>query len=241
MMKLTLIIALLSIATVGLKGCMFVLKGDTNSYLQFPADIEDRPRIDKASLRIYPLQLLYDTTDLQKYSIKGYRYDSFSIQRVEDRISKRYDSFWLQQTGIPVQPNRPDDLSNLVNAEVYVRQRLMGDVNNNNAFRSITRVTSKYNSPDTLYHLIAEATLRQDICVGCASDGWQNDLFAVLHLRYAILHKNKVYYYRELIVPKPVERTKRNIQNTDAAKCFHDILDRVTLFYLHKDIARITK
>jgi hypothetical protein len=50
-----------------------------------------------------------------------------------------------------------------------------------------------------------------------------------------------VYYYRELIVPKPVERTKKNIQNTHAAKCFDEILDRVTLFYLQKDVARITK
>ena len=88
---------------------------------------------------------------------------------------------------------------------------------------------------------ITEATLRQDICIGCSNDGWQKDMFAVLHLRYAILHVDKVYYYRELIIPKPIDRTRRNMFNTDAAKSFDDILDRIAFFYLEKDLRRLLK
>ncbi len=224
---------------VGVNGCMFVLKSYTNSNLEFPADIQDRPRIDKANLRLYPLQLLYDTTDIQTYSIKGYRFDSLSIHQVKGRVSNNFDSFWLNRFGISIQTKRPDNLANMVDAQVYVRERPMGDLNNNTAYRSISRIISKYLAKDTFFHLISEATLRQDVCVGCSRDGWQKDLFAVLHLRYAIFHKDKVHFYRELIVPKPIERSKRNIKNTDASKFFDERLDRVIFFYMQKDVARL--
>jgi hypothetical protein len=240
-MKIALIFPMTCFVMVGLKGCMFVLKSYTNSNLEFPSDIQDRPRIDKDNLRLYPLQVLFDTSDIKKYSIKGYRFDSLSIHQVEGRVCKNFDSFWSNQFGISIRTNRPDNLANMVDAQVYIRQRPMGDLNNNTALRSISRITSKYIAKDTLFHLIAEATFRKDVCVGCSRDGWQKDMFAVLHLRYAIFHKDKVHFYRELIVPKPIVSSKRNFQNTDASKFFDERLDRVIFLYMQKDVDRLFK
>lgn len=224
-----------------LNSCAFFIKGDTATYLEYPKNIPDREKLDISKLVVYPLETYFDTSDVSSYRIDGFRYDAGSIDQLFERFGLRFKKFWLGYDSVRLMPTYSSSLSNMIKVNIFQQPRPFVDANDHSARRSISRVNSNVFFRDTFYHLIAEATFRIDNCIGCASGDFRYNLFAVLHFRYAILNRDKVYYYRELIVPKPLDNTKRNVSDRNALTAFGSVLDNVALFYFRRDIDRLMK
>lgn len=230
----------LGMLCIGWQACSWPMRAGTATYLRQPKSLKGFKLVPKAEIRVHPLQVAYDSSDMAAYNMgSNYRYDTGSIKQVVRRVTSCYEKLIESEMRLVRCNEREVVFEDAITADVSMKLGPFDDRNNHDVWRTLNGVHVTVPFHDSVYHLLSKAIFRQDICVGCAFSGYGREMHAVIHFKYAIIRRQEVIVYREVFVPNPLDGAKKNKLNTDAAKAFIPMMDDVLMDVVRRDLKRI--
>lgn len=232
------------IIQISMSSCSnLIITSNTKAYLKSPNGYQMERIVDGKTLKVHRLDVNFDSSDLSTHSITtGFRFSEVSIKNLINRFEAKHESFYVGILTESALLNQKDvNLESIIASNISKRNGPFSDNNDYTDFRTINQLKLKKVFMDSSFHLFPEITFRQDICVGCAFSGYGKEMHLVLHYRYAIVKGNQIVFYRELYVPQPIEKSKKNVLQNDATIAFHEGLEKVLFNFLTKDFNRLLK
>jgi hypothetical protein len=236
--------ALLGICIYALleSGCVLEYKINTSRSLEYIGPSLAKKRLEISNTILHNLSISFDSSDLASYKIpeNKYRYTQKSIDYVFEYFNNDHKDFFLEK-GIIIKDSLRSELlmRNVLEADIYVKPRVDGDLNNHSAKRRINMLRPLKLMNDSSYHIFPELFLRQDVCIGCANNGFQKEMHAVLHYRIAIITASNIIFYKEFFIPNILDASKKVKNNKDATIVFNRKMNKVLFGFLQKDLNRI--